>query len=56
MSCAAVRDGTEDSWLELKQSQNEDRPSPGIGAIQMLQIQDEIDYIVGNLENVLEPH
>jgi hypothetical protein len=27
-----------------------------VGAVQILQIQDEIDYIISNLEHMVEPH
>ena len=56
-----MKDGEQDSWLELKDNQsdneaNERERRRRVGALQIMQIQDEIDYIISNLDHIVDPH
>lgn len=56
---AGLQDGENDSWLELKDNQSDNdviERRRRVGAVHILQIQDEIDYILSNLEHIVEPH
>lgn len=58
----ALQDGEKDSWLELKSQQSahsllqdERNNHNGIGVIQILHIQEELDYVINHLDFILDP-
>lgn len=47
----AFKSGSRDAWLELREDPNQQSLSP----YQVMQIEDEIEFMINNLEFILDP-
>ena len=53
----ALNFGDNDSWLEMKLGNDQPGPRRGanINRIQILQIEDEVEYIINSIDFILDP-
>ncbi|CDW85792.1 UNKNOWN [Stylonychia lemnae] len=51
----ALKFGDSDSWLEMKMNNENQNRRAGVNRIQILQIEDEVEYIINNIDFMLDP-